>query len=443
VLKAANSGARDRLRNQIEDVIREIESAEFEVNAALLARRAAKLRAVIEFHEAHSPMFRRRVARCLGSGRSLRVHGDLSQLAPIRKADLQDAGDDLFSSPPSDHGAVHFVQTSGSTGRPTRVRRTRHADVHWMAFALREAAWHSRDFSRSSCSIRSHGDTPISRDDWGTPFSLFGTNGPFLLLPLSFDIARLAEEIVNFQPAYLQTFPSILLALARYFDEHALCLESLRGLKVFGEVFTEAARTEIGAIFKVPVANTYSSEEVGFVGSECASGALHVNTHSLFVEVLDQDGHACKSGGVGRVVVTDLTNFATPLIRYDLDDYAEVGGACPCGRRTPTLRRVMGRRRNLMMLPNGRLVWPELGYLFRLVQAEWPVRQFRLVQSAPDHIEVNVCLNGASGERAEIVFADALARVTGFRYRLTFKYVAAFDASSPDRKVEDFKNLLL
>ena len=45
--------------------------------------------------------------------------------------------------------------------------------------------------------------------------------------------------------------------------------------------------------------------------------------------------------GDGRIVVTALNNFATPLIRYEIGDYAEVGEICSCGRgfRPPTGRR--------------------------------------------------------------------------------------------------------
>jgi len=60
------------------------------------------------------------------------------------------------------------------------------------------------------------------------------------------------------------------------------------------------------------------------------------------------------AGQVGRVVVTDLHNFATPLIRYDLGDYAEMADTCPCGRGLPALKRIMGRRRNMVRLPDGR-----------------------------------------------------------------------------------------
>ena len=54
-----------------------------------------------------------------------------------------------------------------------------------------------------------------------------------------------------------------------------------------------------------------------------------------------------------RVVISTLHNFAMPLLRYDIGDFAEVGDDCPCGRRLPVLKRILGRQRNLLCLPSG------------------------------------------------------------------------------------------
>ena len=52
---------------------------------------------------------------------------------------------------------------------------------------------------------------------------------------------------------------------------------------------------------------------------------------NLIVEIVDDKGAPCASGEIGRVIVTDLHNFATPLMRYDIGDYAEVAAPCLCG----------------------------------------------------------------------------------------------------------------
>jgi len=125
----------------------------------------------------------------------------------------------------------------------------------------------------------------------------------------------------------------------------------------------------------------------GIIALQCpVSGLYHAQSESLLVEVLNDEGQPCKPGEVGRIVITDLHNFATPLIRYEIRDYAEVGPPCPCGRGLQTFSRIMGRRRNMVVFPNGERHWPLVGaYRFREVA---DIKQYQVIQHALDDIEV-------------------------------------------------------
>ncbi len=136
---------------------------------------------------------------------------------------------------------------------------------------------------------------------------------------------------------------------------------------------------------------------------------------SLVVEVLDEQGRASAEGEVGRVVVTDLHNFAAPLFRYELGDYAEVGGACRCGRTLPTLRRVLGRRRNLLMRADGSRFLPRAGFeSFDEIAA---IQQYQVIQHALDDIEFKLvsaeALSPAQVEALAATLREALAGFTG------------------------------
>jgi phenylacetate-CoA ligase len=104
--------------------------------------------------------------------------------------------------------------------------------------------------------------------------------------------------------------------------------------------------------------------------------------------VVDEKGDQVPSGKTGRIVVTDLHNFATPLIRYDIGDYAEVGLACSCGRGLPTLAHILGRERNLILMPDGSRHWPLVGYAkYREIA---PVRQYQVVQEGRQQVEMRL-----------------------------------------------------
>ena len=139
---------------------------------------------------------------------------------------------------------------------------------------------------------------------------------------------------------------------------------------------------------------------------------------SLVVELLDEQDKACVPGQVGRVVVTDLHNFATPLIRYDLLDYAEMADACPCGRGLPALKRIAGRRRNMVRLPDGRTLWPAIGGLPYSEIA--PVRQFQFVQHEREAIEVRLVSDAPLTAEQERRIGDLIREALDFPFKLQF-----------------------
>jgi phenylacetate-CoA ligase len=214
-------------------------------------------------------------------------------------------------------------------------------------------------------------------------------------------------------------------------------LPSLRHIRTIGETLSPQLREVARAFFHARVADGYSSQEIGYLACECPDAPLyHVMAETVIVEILDGSGARCREGQIGRVVVTDLHNFATPLIRYDIGDYAEPGPACPCGRGLPTLKRIYGRERNLILMPDGTRHWPLVGYArFREIA---PINQFQLIQE--DRESVTVRLVAArpltSGEEDEL--RAHIQASLGFAFALRFAYFEAKIPAGPTGKFEEF-----
>ncbi|MFQ5620024.1 MAG: hypothetical protein ACE5FR_13760, partial [Rhodospirillales bacterium] len=164
----------------------------------------------------------------------------------------------------------------------------------------------------------------------------------------------------------------------------------------------------------------------------------HVLAEGVLVEGLDDDGRPCAPGDVGRIVITALHNFATPLIRYEIGDFAEVGPPCPCGRGLPVITRIAGRVHNMLTLPSGEQVWPVQFFSSELL-AVAPVRQFQFVQRSVEEIEVKLvpARDLTDGEKA------ALRTLIGTRlgpdFALRFVYVDEIPRL-PGGKFEDFRS---
>jgi phenylacetate-CoA ligase len=91
----------------------------------------------------------------------------------------------------------------------------------------------------------------------------------------------------------------------------------------------------------------------------------------------------------GDVCVTDLHNYAMPLVRYLNGDSATYSERfCACGRALPLLESIDGRKLDIIVSPDGRTV---AGEFFVFVMLDFPqIRQFQIVQDAPDKLEIRI-----------------------------------------------------
>ncbi len=409
---------------------------------ATLQRR--QMLALLTHAARHVPFYRERFSS-LGSD----VEGWTSperwrQLPILTRADLQRAGAAILSENlPAAHRPTETVRSSGSTGRPVEGQSTAVTRLFWAVFTLREHIWHGRDFRQSLASIRvtkeGVADYPegARTRDWGYPVGLMYETGPAAVLSVrTSTVEQQLDWLARVDPEVLLTYPSVAEELARACVATGQGVPSLREVRLFGEAVDEGTRATLARAWPVPVTDVYSANEVGYIALQCPTGShYHVQAEGVLVEVLDDAGKPCAPGEIGRVVVTALHNFATPLIRYELGDFAEVGEPCACGRGLPVLRRILGRFRNLLVLPSGARRWPTFGWVNHAQIA--PVTQFQMVQKGLDHIEVRVVSRRPLSRAEERSFGDQIVEHLGYPFRLTFTAVDHV-ARSPSGKFEDF-----
>lgn len=368
------------------------------------------------------------------------------QLPLLTRRELITRAEQIHSQrSPKSHGAWHELQTSGSTGEVVAVRRTGANQLLWLALSMRDHLWHRRDFRQTLAVIRANvpalDDVALAqRAGWGPPVSLLHETGPCYTRPLSTDVIELARWLLEKKPAYLLTYPTYLASLLDTFEAG----ERPKGLlevRTIGETLSSELRARCREVLGVPIVDAYSAQEVGAIALQCPqSGLYHVHAESLILEVLTDHGRQCAVGETGRVVVTDLHNFATPLIRYELRDYAEVGPPCPCGRGLPTLARVLGRQRNMVVLPNGKRNWPLVGlHRFREVGQ---ILQYQLVQHDLESVEMRLVVGNDPaarlGSAAEARLTDIVQQALGHPFRMRFSYLAGELPRAPGGKFEEF-----
>lgn len=101
---------------------------------------------------------------------------------------------------------------------------------------------------------------------------------------------------------------------------------NIGGIIAMSEHLPETVRLDIQKKFGCPVYARYSNMENGFIAQQFDdSGEYLINTADFIVEILRLDSdEPAKDGELGRIVVTDLYNYAMPFIRYDTGDLGTI-----------------------------------------------------------------------------------------------------------------------
>ncbi len=412
----------------------------------LLAWQMSRFSALLAHAAATSRFYRRRLSTTRVGPKHPLTPERVRDLPILTRSDIQDAGDRLNSTNlPKAHGWTDAVRTSGSTGKPITVRTSQWAQTIWAAFSMRDHLWHNRDFSLRHAAIAYFPTSPKARTpegnsepDWGSLVTFMRKTGPSFYMDSIVPVDKQLDWLRRIRPGYLMTYPTNLAALAALSLERGETLDSLVHARTKGETLGPDQRALAREAWGVEVCDTYSAQEVGYMALQ-APGAEHslVQSEAVYLEVLDEAGEPCAPGEIGRVVVTPLHNFATPLIRYEVGDYAEVGPPAPCGRGLPVLTRIVGRVRNMLIKPDGSRIWPEIGS--DSMGGVVPVRQLQIVQTELRRIEARIVPRQPFTFEQQLALTAHLTKKLGKEFRIVIRYVDEIERS-PTGKYEDFRS---
>jgi phenylacetate-CoA ligase len=161
------------------------------------------------------------------------------------------------------------------------------------------------------------------------------------------------------------------------------------------ETLPDGSREKLENYFRCHVVSRYSNMENGMIALQIPKNGYKylVNEVGFYLEILKlNSSKKAEIGEVGRIVVTDLNNFAQPLVRYDTGDVGSVCYDYFDGVRRLFLNKIEGRRVDFITDVSGNLISPHV-----ITNSMWKhklVRQFQFIQL--DTSEYKLILNVAS-----------------------------------------------
>jgi phenylacetate-CoA ligase len=414
-LKPAAEAALRLAYPRLSEELRDLRRTQWLAAAPLRELSWFRLRQTLAHAYAFTPFYRGKFDRAGIAPGDIRTPADLLALPTTTKDELRRALEErspLSSEIPP--GQTQLLYTTGSTGQPLSLPIDRSAKHRRMAVVFRDIEWYGHGLGDRNARL------------WGPPASTYWrrsrvTNVARLMERFKVEIVgrRLelrthdpvsggsgisehqlnawADRLRRYRPKVIDGYVSALALLAKHVQQDGLIIPGCRAVVTGGEYLSGAARRLIEGAFQAPVYERYGGTEAGCVAHECGlhpRHQLHVNAEALWLELINDNRHAAP-GELGRVVITDFTNRATPLIRYELGDLgtaADSKEACPCGRGLPLVDKIQGRVNDLFYLPDGQVV---VSHVWHDLFHQAFVEQFQVRQQKGGAVEVQLVMNTA------------------------------------------------
>ncbi len=336
---------------------RRLRRTQFDDPEIIQQRQWIALEKLLRHAYATVPFYRARMKSAGLTPRAIRDVEAFRALPVLTKQDIRSAGETLLSVA-YDRDDLCRKKTSGSTGVALEIFVDEDSLQWKRACTLRADEWSGWRLGEPVAKV--WGNPDYLQHGWRGRFRNAVLDRARYLDTLKMDIAALegfAQSLRRRPASLIFGHAHSVYLFADYLHGSGIADIRPRGIITTAMILHDWQRRRIEQVFQCPVTNRYGCEEVSLIACECErNDGLHINADNIYVEIL-RDGRPACPGEAGSVVVTDLSNRAMPLLRYQVGDVAVLDERrCPCGRGLPLLKRLEGREADYVVTADGDLV---------------------------------------------------------------------------------------
>jgi phenylacetate-CoA ligase len=213
-----------------------------------------------------------------------------------------------------------------------------------------------------------------------------------------------ARIVRRLRPTVLVGVPSFMRKLGQFLAAEGLAPASVgvRRIVCIGEPLRDRdlrplkLDQDLTDLWQAATFSTYAASETVTTCCECeARQGGHWDPELGLVEIVDDGGHPLPSGEVGEVVVTPLQTEGMPLLRFRTGDLSFlIGEPCSCGRTTPRLGPIVGRKAQMLKIRGTTVYPPAIHAALDEVPAirEYFIR-VRAEADLSDHVQIHVSVS--------------------------------------------------
>ncbi len=348
---------------------------------------------------------------------------DLYKLPLLTKEMVQDNYLDLVSEAVPQKQQI-ITHTSGTTGGGLRFATIQNAMQEQWAIWWRYRRWHGLPFGTWCGYFGGRSIVPISQIR--PPFWRFNYPGRQILFSgyhmSPENLEHYVRELRREKPPWLHGYPSLLALLSGHILGKGDDLGyQVQWITTGAENLLSQQAELIHKAFGAHPRQHYGMAEAVANISECEHGTLHVDEDFAAVEfVPNPDGPGYK------VIGTNFSNPATPLLRYDVQDLVSLSDfTCACGRPGRVVARVDGRLEDYVVLKNG----ARLGRMDHIFKDMINIREAQIYQKHPGEIIIRVVRGSHYTDADGAALLSEIRKRVGDYTDILIEYVESLERS--------------
>lgn len=332
----------------------------------LLEDRDRRLRETVAYAAEHVPYYRDLFARDDVDPREIHGADDLARIPLLDRKELLPDARSFRSTAPGVQAGIE-LESTGTTGMPLRILHDRRSVLLNVAYAERERAVESALTGKRLRYTRLYlGADRQENVDRVRGLMAQSSYRPFRPRYRRAFLSRSAEgvdtTIDTIRPDVIVGSGSQLEAYFRGAVSRGGPKHRPKALLYTWDHMSDGGRQLIEEQFGIPVISRYSAMESLRIGFYCERRrGFHLHEDLCHVTIVDPDGVEVDDGLSGEIVLSNLVNRGSVLLRYRIGDLGRIAPEpCPCGRRSRVLAELEGRVNDYITLPDGSLVGPYL-----------------------------------------------------------------------------------
>ncbi len=356
------------------------------------AYRLARLKQLLVHCERDVPFYSERFRECGFSAEDFTSLEQMRIIPPLTRKDLQDHWQELIASGYRNK-KLSAGSSGGSTGQPIFYRKDSRATSAGLAAHL--LGWSFSGWRMSMKGLHIWGNPTTVNEEWGRFTSRLKAKifrhhkFPAYTLHDGSRLRDLYDTITREKYDYIDGYTNAICHFAEYLKNNNLVLSHPpRYVLTTAENLHDYQRRSIEEAIG-PVYDTYGCSEVNSIAYECAEcGLYHIIDPHVYIEY----GEPVDEAGNREVYVTDLDNFAFPMLRYKNGDMAipDEGSSHECSIGFSRLRAVSGREVDIITLPDGGMLSVPSFFGSMLLKKVNGLKQYQVEKIDADMLRINL-----------------------------------------------------